>query len=115
MCRSFYGNMRIVGVGMFIHTFRNILTLFDLEGRKEIMGCSEWGSLVTLQGMGTVMNIMVTVNCFDRGTALFSFIFASMTYLGLVEAYRGIESIAQASNWMLVVFCVCTFYIFILI
>jgi hypothetical protein len=48
MCRSFYGNMRIVGVGMFIHTFRNILTLFDLEGRKEIMGCSEWGSLVTL-------------------------------------------------------------------
>ena len=77
------------------------------------MGKDGWGSLANLQGMGSIMNIMITVNCFDRGTALISFICALLTYLGLVDAYRGLENISQTSSWTLVVFCVCTFYIFI--
>lgn len=105
--------MRIVGAGMFLHTVRNILPMFDLEQRKEAMGTADWGSLANLQGMGSIMNIMLTVNCFDRGTTIISVTLALMTYIGMVDAYRGIEKITQAANWGNVIFCVIGFQIFI--
>lgn len=77
------------------------------------MGKDAWGALANLQGMGSVMNIMVTVNCFDRGTALISVFLSLGTYLGVVDAYRGIENISQTANWGNVVFCVFAFQVFI--
>lgn len=77
------------------------------------MGPSAWGSLANLQGMGTIMNIMVTVNCFDRGTAFLSVFLATITYLGMSDAYIGIEYIGQSKNWGNIVFCVIAFQIFI--
>jgi hypothetical protein len=94
---------------MLLHTVRNIIPLFDLEQRKEIMGCEDWSNLTSLQAMGSVMNIMLVINCFDRGTSLLTFILATGTYIGIVDAIRGIEKIMEASNVGNVIFCVVVF------
>jgi len=35
---SFYGHMKAVGFGMIIHTMRNLIPMYDIEKRKEMMG-----------------------------------------------------------------------------
>jgi hypothetical protein len=109
LIKSFYGNIRIVGVGMMFHTIRNILPLYDIEQRKEIMGCKDWSNLTSLQAMGGVMNIMIVVNCFDRGTSLLTFVLATGTYIGIVDAIRGMENIMEGFYAGTIIFCVVTF------
>ena len=109
LIKSFWGNFRYVGVGLILHTTRNILPMLDLEQRRELMGMGPWGDLMALQAMGSVMNIMIMIQCYDRGTVFLAFIFGTGTYLGLVEAFRGVGALAEGNSWATVLFCIICF------
>ena len=55
---SFYGYIKTIGIGMIIYTIRNILTFYDIERRRQTIGSGEWGMLIMLQGMVTVVNLI---------------------------------------------------------
>ena len=77
------------------------------------MGCAAWMDLVTLQAMGSTMNIMVTVTCFDRGVVLMTVILSFGTYLGIVEAVRGVGNLLDGFSVFTTIFCVIMFCVFI--
>ena len=73
------------------------------------MGCSAWMDLIVLQAMGAAMNIMVTTTCFDRGVFPMTVILSTSTYLGIVEAVRGLNYIFEGGYVLTTIFCVIMF------
>ena len=89
---SFYGYMRSIGFGLIIFTIRNVSPIFDPEKRRSLMGQGPWNFLVLLQGLSTLINLMLVNNLFDN-TLLFEVLMTLIIFSGLVFAMYTTEEL----------------------
>ena len=79
---SFTYDIRLVTVGIILSTFRQIVPLYDLEQRKNIMPAQEWQLLTLVQFLLITLNMILISNIMDRGFALLGLLSLSVSIAG---------------------------------
>jgi len=112
---SFYGHIKAIGIAMLIFTVKNILPLYDFEGRKEDMAPAAWSFLVLMKSALVVINIIFVNQIYDSTWCFLFVMLCTLSHvLGAAMAFYTAEDIMKAPN-VLVHFFICpTIFIFVL-
>jgi hypothetical protein len=72
--------------GLILHCIRNILPMFDPEGRQHLMKPAAWNLLINFQGQSVGIYIMLINNSLDHGMLIIGAALTVGSFLGILDA-----------------------------
>ena len=90
-----FRNIKAIIPGLFIYTVRNVIPMYDMEGRKALMKRSNWNLLIMFQIMVSCFNMLLLNNIMDKCFIILGSLLTVFIYFGIVKSFFTAEEMAD--------------------
>lgn len=99
---------------MVLFTVRNLIPVYDIERRRELMGRGAWINLIVFQSYAVLINMMLLHNMFDN-FVLYEVLIILATFYGLVVGFYTEQELQESlpSTMLLFSFSLLLFRVFL--